>query len=327
MSVRADTGETGLPGLATAACLLVALAAFFTVTGAFRPTDLPFYAESARQIIGMGLMLTLIPPYIIVSASIGQRRSIALAEELRPRLPDTSQADAAISAMRGALRKTWRWGVVVGLVMGLLNTQPLTAIRRENPVVEGALSFGQLNMWAVIGMLMGVRFTAAREFRRLAAVVKLDLLRPDQLKAISRAGVVDVVIIAGALLLTPLQSLDAEFRWYNYQFGLLVALPAVTFFLIWPLLPLHRRNQKDRDARLTEVDRQLAELAPATPANAEASTHLETLLAHRARLRSARTWPLSTGLLSRVVLYLVIPPLAWAGAAVVERVVDAFLAG
>jgi hypothetical protein len=30
-------------------------------------------------------------------------------------------------------------------------------------------------------------------------------------------------------------------------------------------------------------------------------------------------------LLSRVVLYLVIPPLAWAGAAVVERMVDALL--
>ena len=73
------------------------------------------------------------------------------------------------------------------------------------------------------------------------------------------------------------------------------------------------------------IDRQLAELAGVPPATPEASARLETLLAHRDRLRAVRTWPLSTGLISRVLLYLVIPPLAWAGAAVVERMVDRFL--
>ena len=54
---------------------------------------------------------------------------------------------------------------------------------------------------------------------------------------------------------------------------------------------------------------------------------LESLLAHRDRLREQSTWPLSTALVSRVFLYLIIPPLAWAGAALVELLVDRLIAG
>jgi hypothetical protein len=54
---------------------------------------------------------------------------------------------------------------------------------------------------------------------------------------------------------------------------------------------------------------------------------LETLLAHRDRLRGARTRPLGTRLLSRALLYLVFPPLAWAGAALVEQALEWALRG
>ncbi len=42
-------------------------------------------------------------------------------------------------------------------------------------------------------------------------------------------------------------------------------------------------------------------------------------MAHRDRLRAASTTPFSSRLLSRVLSYLGLPPLAWAGAALVER--------
>jgi hypothetical protein len=276
--------------------------------------------------MGMALMLTLIPPYIVVAAWLGQRRSLALLDELRPQLPDPAAADAAVVQIRAGLRTYWPVGVVLGFGLGLLNTQPLEALRSEVPVLDSSLSLGQLVMWSIIGLLFVVRLTAARAFRGLAGLVEINLLRPDRLRPLARSGVVDVVIIAGAMLFTPLQSIDAEFRWYNYHFGLLVSVPATIFYLVWPLWPLHRRNQTDRAARLEKVERQLGELGSAAPDSAEGSARLEALLAHRDRLRAARTWPLSTGLLSRVVLYLVIPPLAWAGAAVVERVVDALQA-
>jgi len=320
-----DAGGPEVPSLAAACGLLAALAAFFWLTGAFRPTRIPDYANSPRQITGMALMLTLVPAYLVAAASFAQRRSLALVEETREQLSEPGAAGAAADTIRSGLRRTWLPGTVGGLLMGLLNTQPVALLQSDLPVLEGSISLGQMILWWTVGLLTGVRVSAARAFRRLAEVVRLDLLRPDRLKPIARSGVVDVAIIAGALLLTPLQSLDAEFRWYNYHFPLLVAVPAAAFFLVWPLEPLHRRNRAERNARLAALEQQLRTLGPAPPATAEASARLEALLAHRDRLRAARTWPLSTGLLSRVLLYLVIPPLAWAGAALVERVVDQLL--
>ena len=37
------------------------------------------------------------------------------------------------------------------------------------------------------------------------------------------------------------------------------------------------------------------------------------------------TWPFDTGALTRLSLYLIIPPLTWAGAALIERLVDSAL--
>jgi hypothetical protein len=316
---------TGVPGPGAAFLLLMALVALNGFTGSYAPPVLPDYARSASQITGMTLMTTLVPPYLMAAAWLAQRRSLALVDELRARLPDPAIADTAAGTLRGALSRTWRRGLLAGLVLALFNTQPLDALRGPLPVLELTISMGQIVLWCIIGMLLGVRISAANAFRRIAEVLPVSLLRPDRQRSLTRTGVVDVAIIAGALLLTPLQSLDAEFRWYNYHFGVLVALPAATFFLLWPLQPLHRRNRQERDARLAAVERQLDALPQEIPDSVEASARLETLLAHRERLRSVRTWPLSTGLLSRVLIYLVIPPLAWAGAALVERVVDALL--
>ena len=314
-----------MPGLAVALALLVALAVIYWISGALRPTTLPEYASSPRQITGMALMLILVPVYLVAAASLAERRSLALVEEIRAGLTDSTEADAAVRAILDGLRRTWLPGSAAGLAMGMLNTQLIAAFTGSNPILEGTISLGQLLMWWLVGLLLGVRIETSRAFRQLGAVVELDLFHLGRLRALARSGIIDVVIIAGALLLTPLQSLDAEFRWYNYQSALLVALPAAAFFLIWPLQPLHRRNRAERDTRLAAVESQLETLAPAAPNRPEASAQLEALLSHRDRLRALRTWPLSTGLLSRVALYLVIPPLAWAGAALVERVVNQLL--
>jgi hypothetical protein len=340
MSDRAQTSEADVPrprgaagdvpGLAVAGAMMVALAVVYWATGVLHPTALPAYADSPREIIGMGLLLVLVPPYLVAAGHLGQRRSLALLAEARTqtRAPEgRAEVDAATDAVRNALHRSWHGGLAFGFFMGLLNTQPLAAIRGALPVLEVSITFGQMLMWLTIGLTVAARVTIAGAFRRVAEVVDLDLFHPDHPRAVTRSGVVDVVIVVGALLLAPLQSLDAEFRWYNYQNGLLVGIPATVFALVSPLLPLQRRHRRARDARLTAVERQIEGLTaggdpPATP---EASVRLEALLAHRDRLRGARTWPLSMRLLSRVVLYLVIPPLAWAGAAVVERMVDALL--
>jgi hypothetical protein len=56
------------------------------------------------------------------------------------------------------------------------------------------------------------------------------------------------------------------------------------------------------------------------PQNEVAS--LEAVLAHRDRVKSIHNWPLDLSFLARVAAYVVIPPVAWVAAALVENFVD-----
>ena len=321
-TARPTPGFAG--GLSAAFGLCGCLLLIFWATGTLLPTAAPDWATSPRAITGMALMLAGVPAFVVASLPIARRRSLELVEELRPLLPRPELADEAGDRIREGLRRNWPLGVAIGFGLGLLNTDPLRAFGGDLPWVEGSISLGQMLMWCLIGVLGVSRIAAARAFRQLGEEVTFDLFRPERLRPLARSGVVDVVIVAGALLFSPLQSLDAEFRWVNYRFGLLVAVPATAFFLVWPLLGVHARIRADRDARLRAVD---AELDAAPRAGEDATLRAETLLAHRDRLLAVRTWPLGTRLISRVLLYLVFPPLAWTGAAIVERLLDDFFRG
>ncbi len=309
-----------------AGAALVALTLLFTTTDTLFPTHLPLYATSASQITGMALMLILVPTFLLVALSISKRRSLELIQQLVPLLPNPEEAEIASESIRGATRRTWKIGTAIGITFGLMNTESIAPIA-EGPALQVAasISLGQLVLWWLIGLVMVMRVESARAFRRLGESVSFDLFRLDDLRPLARAGLIDVVIIAGALLLTPLQSLDAEFRWYNYRFALVVALPAASFFLLWPLRGVGTRIKLERDSKLRAVDAQLRDAQGTV--SAESISKLETLLAHRDRLRRIGTTPLSTKLLSRVLFYLVFPPLAWAGAALVERMLERALSG
>jgi len=317
----------GTPGLAAAGGVGLALTVVFASLGHFSgESAAPDW--SARELAGMAFMLIGLPAYLLAAWTIGQRRSLELVEQMRPRLPDPRVADRATAQIEGAWSGTWWIGTAIGIVLSLFNTQPLWAILESPaPRVSVPISLGQVLLWTVIGNLLATRFAVSNAFAALGESVSADVFGLERLRPLARNGVVDAAIVMGALLFVPLQSLDAEFRWENYRFGLLVALPALAVFLFWPLRTVHRRIRADRDARLRAVDEQIEAAGDAPPEGPEETERLEHLLAHRDRLREARTWPLDLRLLSRVLLYVIIPPLAWAAAALVERGVDAALGG
>jgi hypothetical protein len=52
---------------------------------------------------------------------------------------------------------------------------------------------------------------------------------------------------------------------------------------------------------------------------------LETLMQHRDRIAETLLWPINRSLYSRLAFYIVIPPIAWLGAAFVEFGVERLL--
>jgi hypothetical protein len=307
------------PASAASITALLVLTVVFWWTGTLAPQEPPAWARSSLQITGMALMLILLPAYLLAAVFVMSRRSLDLVDQLRPRL-DPARADAAADAIRDAARTSWPVGVAVGVALGLFNVD--FSGNSDSPTlgIEASLIFGQLFLWLMVGLLGSTRIRAARAFSRLGKVVDFDLFHLDRLKPLARSGMIDVVVIAVGLAMTPLQALDAEFHWYNYRFALIVLTPSALFLLLWPLLSIHRRIRPEKQRQLAHVDALIGDAEGA--ATREEILGLETLLAHRDRLTEQRTWPVSSGLLSRLFLYLIIPPIAWAGAAVVETLVS-----
>jgi hypothetical protein len=52
---------------------------------------------------------------------------------------------------------------------------------------------------------------------------------------------------------------------------------------------------------------------------------LEALLQRRDRIERLPTWPINLAMVSRLLIYGVIPPAAWVGAALMERFVESLL--
>ena len=59
--------------------------------------------------------------------------------------------------------------------------------------------------------------------------------------------------------------------------------------------------------------------------DSESLTRLNGLLIRREQIHHMRNWPMDLSLFSRLVFYVFIPPLAWAGAALTEVLLDSFL--
>jgi len=61
-------------------------------------------------------------------------------------------------------------------------------------------------------------------------------------------------------------------------------------------------------------------------ANLDDPVRMEALLSHRDRIAGLGTWPLDVKLGSRIALYVVLPPIAWSGAALVEVLIERLIA-
>jgi hypothetical protein len=129
----------------------------------------------------------------------------------------------------------------------------------------------------------------------------------------------------GALVLTTVQSIDATVRFENYLFALLVGIPGGLTLLFRPMSSIHTRLKALKRDELAGVN-DLIRAAPKTLA-ADAMAALEPLLQRRDRIQEIHTWPLNVSMVSRLLVYGVIPPAAWIGAALVELLIENILGG
>ena len=153
----------------------------------------------------------------------------------------------------------------------------------------------------------------------------MSLPEPEGLAPFARAGLRGAAYWFLGSSIASLLVLDAT------AWGLVLAVNSLTIglgmaALLLPSRGVHERMRETRRAELAWVRAEIARAraALAHPGAPEAAA-LPALLAWETRVERMNEWPFDAPTLVRFGLFLAVPLLSWVGAALVERLVDAWV--
>jgi hypothetical protein len=106
--------------------------------------------------------------------------------------------------------------------------------------------------------------------------------------------------------------------------GLIATVIPMIVLALLPIWPLHRRLGLAKRALLDDVDARIA-VAPAAGSGPLAIATLGPLLAWRREIKALPDWPFDIGIVGRLAFYLIIPPLTWVAAALIQHFVEQIL--
>ncbi len=169
------------------------------------------------------------------------------------------------------------------------------------------------------------------ESRRLSALASglrsIDLFDLEPLLPFARQGLSNALFLIGFVTIFTVMSF--------FEVGLgpaaglitLMVLPAAVFGMALPVRGVHKMIREEKRRRLVWCRERLWGLECDFSRELDSSVirELSDLLTLRSHLELVREWPFDTSVIVRLDVYLVIPLGSWAGAALVERMVDAFL--
>ena len=248
---------------------------------------------SPRQLIGTLLMFTLLPTYLLAMMMVQWR--------------GTMRAVIALEASTVSANDNHEWlqryhpqalvVVLVGVGFGLSqNWASTSAMLSGTPFIalDVAIVVGNCVLWAVVAFVLSWRVPVSARLSRFGEQLNVDLYQLHLLKPLSRVATTDVLLAMGAMALMPLQSLDAEFRIYNYRDGMFVGIGAAVILFVLPLTGVRRKIAQLKAARLETLRAEFGQIPRSDV------PRLEVLSAHIDRVRTTPTWPIDLQLVARV---------------------------
>lgn len=297
----------------------------FYTAGVLSPGQLALSWASPLQLVGLFLLLSLLPAYLLMCLTGWVRSSKMLFKCIEPMLDTTG----ARRVRRYQYARFWPLGVALGLLYavtvnigwGALSFDPAS----DYFAVSVCLVLGQLVLWAVVGLVLFLTLHEGLILHHHGRLVEVNLYDLDSLNGFGSAAINGLLMVVGALALSVVQSLDREFHWDSYVNGFYVGIPAAIGLVLLPTWSVHRRIAVAKERELAAINAQIR--LSSTALDSSALLHLNGLLQRRSLVQSLRNWPMDLSLFSRFIIYVLIPPLAWAGAALTELFMDAYIIG
>jgi hypothetical protein len=273
--------------------------------------------------------------YIIPIYSHIVRRSLQAFDALQPLLEANP---AQIGQWRRSLYHGSTTSAVLATIGGLSGGVAHVAILALTP--EG--SFGNplessssamaavatVLIWLTMTTVISSVVTNARLFYQLGKDhLSINLLNTSELVPLAWVSVISTLALIGAQAMFGLLMLDPSTGLETLLPGFIaITIPMLPLGLL-PIWSIHKRLQQAKAKELHAINMELARVSENTiPLQAqEKLAELNQLLAYRREIASVHAWPFDLGAASKLGLYLIIPPLTWVGAALIENLVENLL--
>ncbi|MFH1765183.1 MAG: hypothetical protein ABIF09_13425 [Gemmatimonadota bacterium] len=287
-------------------------------------------------VFGHPLMTPILTAYALAITSYLIHRQIRELDGLEPLI---TYDQATLDRIRHGLRYHPRWllwsGWIIGPVaMVLVNfTGPqISAIRAGEFLTPGAAwgLFLAALFWVIVFQMLALFFRNAKAFHLLGIHgVRIDLLDVGSLTPFARVAIRNLLIFIGGFAVAPLALLQGNQFLVPLTIGLALTMPCCVALVGIPVYAVHLRLAKAKEEELDRVRRAIRgerEAMEDSPVAEDAGQMtVAGLVMYRRMVEDIQEWPIAASEILRFALYVIIPFLAWVGAALVERAVDAIL--
>jgi hypothetical protein len=191
----------------------------------------------------------------------------------------------------------------------------------------GALTAGgTLMVWVVMTTVIVMLLQQAMVFGRLGGDhVRVTLLSTRKLLPFARVAISSSLAVIGALALFPLINLEGGLDLAESVPGAVAILGPLVIIFVIPVWPLHQRLVRLKQQELAALHERIEAVLEAPGGVKIAAGDIDTLLpllTYRREISQQSTWPFDVGNITTLLFYLVIPPLTWVGAALIENLVN-----
>jgi|GEM_PF-566504 len=188
------------------------------------------------------------------------------------------------------------------------------------------IALGALPVWICTTVTLHALANNAKLFRQLARIVPIDLLHTTSLMAFGRMAVTAVLVVVGNLASFSIMFFGGVNTPWAWGPGLLMGSAVLIYLLVAPVAPLRERLRAKKAQALASVNVELRTTRGMSDLASDGNRRqLSELLVVREEVQRVPEWPFDMDLLARLGIYLVIVPMTWVGAALIENVVDLFL--
>jgi hypothetical protein len=289
-----------------------------------------FFSLGTTGTISIGstaLFFCMLSAYIIPVFSFITEKSLLALDELRP-FVDLGEPE--FDSLRSSIQHQTSSAAMTNLLFGLFFSVGHIWLLHNPDLMflsSTLISYmGVVIIWILMTTVIGVLIGNARTFARLGKDhVHIKILETRNLAPFARVAVSSTLVLIGALAFFPIIFLDDEASLVSILPAVLATCAPMLILLIVPIWPIHKRilavKKRELDAISNEIQKTAGQLTSLVT-DTNVLQRIVPILNYQTEISKISSWPFDVGAVTRLGLYLIIPPLTWVGAALMEMVLD-----